>query len=129
MKEQISLELVFESSKVEEQYNSLKAASKLVGGNKRVALGILGRINALKQATTIKDIIVQPQLRFHKLDDKHRRKLKGYFAIDVTNKRCPWRLVLQPLDDDTEPFDPCNIDEIADVVKVVGILEVSDHYE
>lgn len=123
------MEVVYESKKVEEQCTNLKVACKLVGGDQKVAIGILSRVNALKQAMTIKDIIVQPSFRFHKLDNQHKRKLKGYFAIDVTNKRSRWRLVLQPLDEDKMPFDPCNIDEIAGMVQVVCILEVSDHYE
>ena len=40
-----------------------------------------------------------------------------------------WRVILQPLDDNEKPFDPCNIDEIASIVKVVEVREVSAHYE
>ncbi len=123
------MEIVFASKNIEEQCTELKAAKKLVGGNEKIALGILARVNALRQASALKDIIVQHQYRFHNLDNQHRRKLKGYFAIDATNRRCPWRIVIQPLDENKEPFDPCNIDEISGVVEVVGILEVSNHYE
>ena len=123
------MEVIFASKKLEEQCTDIRAAKKLVGGDEKTALGILARINALRQAPTIKDIIVQSQFRFHNLDNQHKRKLKGYFAIDVTNRRCPWRLVVQPLDKNKEPFDPCNIDEISDIVEVVGIMEVSKHYE
>lgn len=41
----------------------------------------------------------------------------------------PWRLILRPLDQDREPFEMPNIDEIADIVEIVGIMEVSKHYE
>ena len=37
--------------------------------------------------------------------------------------------MLQPLDENENVFDPCNIDEIATVVKIVEIREVSAHYE
>lgn len=40
-----------------------------------------------------------------------------------------WRIILRPLNDDKRPFDPCNIDEIANVVEIVEIEEVSKHYE
>ena len=123
------MEVVFSSKKVEKQCTDLTAAKKLVEGDDAVARGLLARINMFKQAVTIKDIIVQKQLHFHKLNDRGRKKLDGYFAIDVKGRRSPWRLIIQPLDDEGNPFIPCNIDEIADIVRVVGIEEASKHYE
>ena len=35
----------------------------------------------------------------------------------------------RPLDENEEPYDPCNIDEIAGVVRIVEVKEVSNHYE
>ena len=67
--------------------------------------------------------------RFHDLVNKKGRKLEGYFAIDVTPIREPWRIILQPLDENKQPYSPCNIDEIAGYVKIVEIAEVSKHYE
>ena len=55
--------------------------------------------------------------------------LDGYFAIDVKTRKEKWRLILQPLDDNEAVYDPCHIDEIAGVVKIVEIREVSAHYE
>ncbi len=123
------MEIVFASSKLEKQCTDIRDARKLVGGNERVALGILSRINALKQAASLRDIVIQPQFRFHNLDNQHRRKLKGYFAIDATNRRYPWRIVIQPLDENEEPFVPCNIDEISNIVEIMEVVEVSNHYE
>lgn len=40
-----------------------------------------------------------------------------------------WRIIVQPLDDEGRTFDPCNIDEIAAIVKIIEISEVSAHYE
>ena len=59
------------------------------------------------------------------------RKVIGpkYFAIDVKTKRDKWRIILQPLDEDEKEYDPLNIDEIAGIVKIVEIREVSAHYE
>ena len=114
------MELVFTSEKVESQCTSVKAAKKLFGGNVMLANSLMARINALKQADTIKDIIVQPVFHFHKLENKYGRNLEGYFAIDVKSRREQWRIIIQPLDKDKKPYVPCNIDEIA---------EVSKHYE
>lgn len=87
-------------------------------------------INALVAAETIKDIIVQPRYHFHALNNKGKngKNLKDYFAIDVKTRKEAWRIILQPLDNNKQPFNPCNIDQIAGIVKVIKIEEVSKHY-
>lgn len=96
-----------------------------MAATKRLATSLLARITAIEQADVIKDIIVMPTFRFHKLNGK----LEGFFAIDVKTRRDKWRIILQPLNEEENVFDPCNIDEIAAVVKIVEIREVSAHYE
>ena len=123
------LELIYKSNDVEKVCTSVKAANALFGGNKPMATSLLSRINAMQQAETIKDIIVQPAFHFHKLENKGGKEFRGYFAIDVKSRKDPWRIVIEPLDDNKEPFDPCNIDEVASVVRVIKIMEVSNHYE
>lgn len=123
------MELEYASDKVKSQCTSVKAANKLFGGDSGLTKSLLSRINALSNADNIKDILVQPTFRFHTLRNKKGRDLEGYFAIDVKSKKEPWRIVLQPLNNDKQPFDPCNIDEIAGSVKIVEIKEVSKHYE
>lgn len=123
------MELVYTDAETEEQCTSLKAAKKLFGGNNALATSLLARINALKQADSIKDIIVQPAFHFHKLENKGGRDLEGYFAIDVKSRRDQWRIILEPLDENKEPYVPCNIDEISQYVRIVEITEVSKHYE
>lgn len=110
---------------VEQQCTNLKVATKLFGGDKNLAKSLLIRINAIENAEVIKDIIVMKPFRFHNLQGKRN----GFFTIDVKTIRDKWRIVLQPLDEDGQPFDPCNIDELAAVVRVVEIREVSPHYE
>lgn len=119
------MKIVFSNKKVELSCTSMKAALKLFGGDKRMAVSLLSRITAIQQAAVIKDIIVMPPFRFHKLE----RERIGYFAIDVKTIRDKWRIVLRPLDENGKVFDPCNIDEIADSVEIVEIREVSAHYE
>ena len=38
-------------------------------------------------------------------------------------------MIIEPLDEDEKSFDPCVIHQIAKSVRVVKIMEVSDHYE
>ena len=119
------MKIHYASSEIELQCTSLKAATKLFGGGKHLATCLLARINAIERADVLKDIIAMPPFHFHNL----RGKMEGYFAIDVKTRRDKWRIVLQPLDEEEQPFDPCHIDEIAAIVKIVEIREVSAHYE
>ena len=123
------MELVYANDRVCIQCTSLKAARKLFGGQEAMAISLLARINALRNALSIKDIIVQKPFRFHQLKNKKGKNLEGFFAIDVKTIRNPWRLILRPLDYDKRPFEPCHINEVADIVKIVEIREVSNHYE
>ena len=123
------MRLVFSSAKVERQCTDLKTAMKFLGGNTNLAISLLSRINALKSAETIKDIIVLPSFRFHNLHHKNGRNLEGLFAIDLKSVREPWRLIIQPLKEDDTPYVNSRIDEISQLVKVVRIVEVSKHYE
>ena len=119
------MKVIYATNKVEKQCNDIREATKLFGGNKSLAVSLLARINAIKNADVIHDIIVIPPFHFHKLQGK----LEGYFAIDVKSRRDKWRIIIQPLDDNEQPFVPCNIDEISFRVKIVEIREVSSHYE
>ena len=116
------MKLIYETEKIENICESLKAARKFFDGNIQLANSLMARINALKQAENIKDIIVQPTFHFHKLTNKNGRDLEGYFAIDVKSRR-------EQLDENTSPYNPCKIDEIAEQVKIIGVMEVSRHYE
>lgn len=123
------MEIEYASDKVKEQCTNLKSASKLFGGNKPLVKSLFARINALENATVLKDIITLPTFRFHALKNKQNKNLEGYFAIDVKSRKEPWRIILQPLNNNKLPFSPCNIDEIVMVVKIIEIKEVSNHYE
>lgn len=125
----MNLKVDYATDKIECLCESLAVAKKFFGGNTALAFSLMSRINALKQADTIKDIIVQPAFHFHKLSNKNGRDLEGYFAIDVKSRRDQWRIILQPLDENELPYNPCKIDEIAKYVKIVNVMEVSKHYE
>ena len=119
------MKILYANKKTEKQCTSIKAADKQFGGDKQLTRSLMARINAIQQAMVIKDIIQMPSFRFHKLSGNW----EGFFAIDVKSIRDKWRVILQPLDENEEPFDPCNIDQIASSVTIVEINEVSAHYE
>ena len=121
----MDLRIKYANDKVRLQCTSLKDATKLMGGDKNLAIKLHSRIIAIEQAEVIKDIISLPNFHFHNLHGKR----EGYFAIDVRSRKDKWRIILQPLDENEEIYDPCHIDEIAAVVKIVEISEVSAHYE
>lgn len=123
------MELVYASDKVRIQCTSVKAAKKLFGGNAELVKSLFARINALQMADTIMDIIVQPTFHSHKLGNMNRKNLEGFFAIDVKSRKEQWRVILQPLNENKEPFEPCQIDRISSYVRIVEITEVSKHYE
>ncbi len=120
---------VYSNQKVKNQCTDFEATSKLFGGNKDLVDSLYYRIFALETAPSIKDIIDSGQFRFHKLHNRGRKRLEGLFAMDVKTRREPWRLILQPLDENMQPFVPCNIDRIAAFVKIIEIKEISKHYE
>lgn len=119
------MKIKYADEKVEKQCTSLKAAIRLFGGNKGLAVSLHSRINALKAADVIKDIIVAPQFHFHNLHGD----MEGLFAIDVKSRRDKWRVILCPLDEDGRVFEPCHIDKVAASVRIVEVTEVSAHYE
>lgn len=119
------MKLKYASDRLKLQCTNLRAAVKLFGGDKTLARSLLARINAIESADVIKDIIAMPPFHFHNLHGK----MEGLFAVDVKSRRDKWRIILQPLDEEEQPFDPCHIDEIAAFVRIVEIREVSAHYE
>lgn len=119
------MKIKYANAKLEQQCTSIKAATKLFGGDKKLAISLLSRINAIEAADVIKDIIVIPQFHFHGLQGN----MKDLFAIDVKTRRDKWRIIVCPLNADEEMFHPCHIDEISNIVKIVRIEEVSAHYE
>ena len=130
MNEGVYLKILYKDNKIKEICEDVKKATKYFGGNKTMAISLLARINAINQAEDIRDIIVQKQMRFHKLLNRGKgKKYDGYFAIDVRTSRDQWRIIIEPLNEEKKPFFPCNIDEIAKYVRIVEIKEVSAHYE
>ena len=123
------MEIDYANDTVRKQCTSVKAATKLFGGNQLLVKSLFARINALEAAEVIKDIVGQRQFRFHRLENYGKSRLKGFFAIDVKTIKDPWRIIIQPLDENKQVFNPCDIDKIASIVRIVSIKEISKHYE
>ena len=118
------MKIKYATEKIEQQCTSIKEAIKLFGGDKKLAMSLLSRINLIQNAEVIKDIIVMPQLHFHNLHGNR----EGYFAIDVKSRKDKWRIILCLLNEE-EVFTSCHIDEVAGTIKIIEITEVSPHYE
>ena len=104
------MKILYYDSKTEEICNDLKKATKYMGGNKQCAISLLARINALKAADVLNDIVKMPQFHFHKLENKGKNNnFEGYFSIDVKIRKDKWKIILEPLDNDENPFKPVNI--------------------
>lgn len=125
----MDLDIVYTNKIIEEQCNSIKAAKKKFGGDEGVAYSFLSRIYALKMADSLHDIIIQHQFHFHGLHNKNGRNYNGLFSIDVKSRTSPWRIIIEPLDSDSNPYKKCHIDEISKEVRTIRIVEVSKHYE
>ena len=124
------MKILYLDDKVKKCCIDSKAAARLFGGNKSLAVSLLARINALESADTLIDIIKTPTFHFHTLVNKNGKNLKGYYAIDVKSRKDPWRIILQPLDENEEPYKASDsIDQIAGAVRIVEVTEVSNHYE
>lgn len=123
------MRLIYSSAKLEKQCKSYEVARRLFNGDDVLARKLLDRINLLENAETLKDLVAYIPCHLHPLKNKNGKNLIGYYAIDVKTRKEPWRVILQPLNEKEEPYDSCNIDEIASIVQIVNITEVSKHYE
>lgn len=123
------LEVEYADHKLQSQCEKKSTAKRLFGGDEALANVLLARVQQLKAAVTLRDIICMPALHFQALHNRGKNKLEGLFTIDVKTRRDAWRLIIQPLDDDRVPFPPCNIDEISGLVRVVRVERASKHYD
>ena len=69
------LKILYRDSKTEDICNDLKKATKFMGGNKLYAITLLDRINALRAAEFLNDIVNFQPLHFHKLENKGKKRI------------------------------------------------------
>ena len=79
------MQLLYNNSKVQKQCTDLKTAKKIVWRECCISNQLFARINAMQQASVIKDIVMMPTFHFHKLSGN----MDGFFAIDVKTRRDP----------------------------------------
>lgn len=123
------MKILYSNTKTEKICTNYEEARRFFGGKAILADCLMKKIYFLENTDFLKDVIDTRSLRFHNLQAKGKKNLNGYFAIDVKTRKEPWRIILQPLDDNLNPFNPCNIDVIACAVRIVEIEEISNHYE
>lgn len=69
------MEILYKNNVTKEICEDLKKATKYFGGNKMLAISLLSRVNALSQAEVLNDIVVQVQMRFHKLFNLGKKRI------------------------------------------------------
>lgn len=77
-----NVQLLYNNSKVQKQCTDLKTAKKLFGGNAALATSLFARINAMQQASVIKDIVMMQTFHFHKLSGN----MNGFFCYRRINE-------------------------------------------
>ena len=83
LKRRANVQLLYNNSKVQKQCTDLKIAKKLFGGNAVLATSLFARINAMLQASVIKDIVMMPTFHFHKLSGN----MDGFFCYRCKNEK------------------------------------------
>lgn len=86
------MKITYASSKVKLQCTSLKAAIRLFGGDRNLAISLLARINAMESADVIRDIIVMPTFHFHNLHGK----LEGFLPLMLKPEEISGELFYSP---------------------------------
>ncbi|EHL18520.1 hypothetical protein HMPREF9630_00245 [Peptoanaerobacter stomatis] len=117
------MDIIYKDAKTEKLCTNLKEATKKL--NKDIAIKLMATINFIQSSSNLKDIISYPPYHFHNLSGKR----EGEFAIDIGGRKSGYRLILEPLDKNGERFKPCDIDKVTNSVKIILIVEVSNHYE
>ena len=56
------MKIIYSNKKTEKQCSSLKEATNLFGGDRRLATSLMARINAIEQADVMKDIIAAARI-------------------------------------------------------------------
>ena len=80
--------------------------------------------NALQNAETLNDIVCIPQYHFHKM----KGSVRGEWSIYL-GKKAGYRVTLIPCDEQGKYIKEGDILAVCKSIKIVEIMEVSNHYE
>lgn len=89
-----------------------------------VAQKLFAAINILNQAESLKDIAVLPTYRLHNLSGNR----DGSYAMDL-GKNSGYRLVIKPDPPISKENTSLDFFSKCQTVKIIIVLEVSNHYE
>lgn len=111
----------YKTAKVEKICKDYKTALKALS-HKIHAEKLIADINFIEQAKNFFDIIAYQPFHFHKVADK--------YAIDVNGRKCSYRLIIIPLDENNNKVvAEKDFLSTAKSIEIVMIEEVSNHYE
>lgn len=113
------MEIRYKNEKIKEICNNLNVAKKKF--NKIVAEKLINTIVNLENAENLFDIYCIPNYRLHSLTGNRL----GQYAIDL-GKKIGYRLIIEPVVDDSNKN---NLLEYYEKVKIIEVIEVSNHYE
>ncbi|WP_390408183.1 hypothetical protein [Lacticaseibacillus jixiensis] len=108
----------YKNKRIEKQCTSLREAKKAY--SEKVAVKLLQRVNFLVAADNLASVIDNPVLHFHDLKGNR----EGIYAIDIDGRRGSYRLLIR-----IDGFSKEEVFAIANVIEIIEITEVSNHYE
>lgn len=119
------MEIVYRNGDTERKCTDLKYSRKHCGEKAAERLCMI--VDFIKAADTFHDIVTYPPFHFHEL----KGKMKGIFAIDIMGRDNQLRLKIVPIDVNNNVIKYIKDKFYSDCkqIRVVGILEVSNHYE
>ena len=115
------MKLLYKNKKIEKLCTDEKKSIKELGTD--VSNRLLKTINLLKSATNLKDILVFPQYKLHKLIGDKDEIYSIYLG-----KTTGYRLLLIPLYENEIPIKSNDM-SIYTMTVCIEIIEVSKHYE
>lgn len=116
------MEICYRSRRVMKLCTEYKTAKKQLGD--LIAEKLMGAINYIENATSLMDVANYPPFHFHEL----RGKRQGTYSKDL-GRKLGFRVILEPISNDGETVKDDKGFYQFERIRIVQILEVSNHYE
>ena len=111
------MKLLYKNKKIEKLCTDSNAAKKLFGNDQKTVINFLATLNFIESSESLFSVVMYKKFKFHSLQGK----LKDCYAIDIVNRKSPWRLIVQVLDDDEKIVS--NIDDLYLIAKNIKIMK------